>query len=105
MQQQSAENFLHLSQRFERVRTGSDRFNKNINFSNHGLDHGFGSANFAELWTELCVRFRVVQVRTTVQDRTLTPLIDTHTVIYSILTKIIGDDIFFLSRLYCAITN
>ena len=31
-------------------------------------------SDFPELWTELCVRFIAVQVRTAVQDRTLTPL-------------------------------
>jgi len=59
------------------VQTGSNRFEP-VQGKHKFLEPWTGPSvqfsNFPELWTELCVRFMAVQVRTTVQDRTLTPL-------------------------------
>ena len=59
------------------VRTGSNPFGpvqRKHKFLEPWTGPSVQFSNFPELWTELCVRFMAVQVRTIVQNQTLTPL-------------------------------
>ena len=79
---QNYEFFSDISKNFivhiTTVRTGSNPFepvHRNHKFLEPWTRPSVQFSNFPELWTELCVRFIAVQVRTAVQDRTLTPLV------------------------------